>query len=335
MTLISEVFGSRANRTGKLSYKPYRIKTFAAHGFGTFTGLATLALLMSDLIGLIDPDQLRLLQQWPIFSLLVGAPLLAAAIWGLHAQDRLVDLELKAGTQHTLRILVGDFIENLEKHPDASCAFGVNDQFTVTGLRAGSAHADFLEAYFGADDHAESQRLIDEALVGGPVGLQPATAASGAVLVAPERPCGPAVRESHPYGTVVCVPFSSDSRGNARHAFMLANSSQVAHGFRGQGTSPQLVAQIWEYHGRTGHVTDELLFTLIGNGGSRDVDPMTSARSLIDQYYRHLDEAKRTDVCIKKMIISISKRQVDAAEVDLEVLHTYAKARNALYRASL
>jgi hypothetical protein len=140
-------------------------------------------------------------------------------------------------------------------------------------------------------------------------------------------------RTQHPFGTVACVPFGQDTQGRPRNAFLLVNSTANRLGYIGEGSSSDLLSRIWDYHEQQGHVTDEIVFTLIGNGGSRDSDPTTSARNIIDEYYRQLEKSRKRGPYIKCVTISIHSQAVMNAEVDLEVVHNYAKARNSLHRA--
>lgn len=80
-------------------------------------------------------------------------------------------------------------------------------------------------------------------------------------------------------------------------------------------------------------VTEQIVFSLIGTGHSQDLSKMGSVFQIIDEYFAQLEEPSLEVVRIKRLVISMLPRTVMSAEVDLEVVHNYAKSRSAIHQA--
>lgn len=329
MTSLSDVALRRDRRTTRVSFRRYRLKTFGRSSLRGATLAVTSYVSLAEGTQWLAPSAQPILVAHRTTAIVLGLGL--AVAYGVLAQWKLARLTLSPESQHSLTIVVEDFIKNLAEYSEASCAFGVNDRFSVTGLKEGSAHQDFLRAYFGDNSEETNQALLDKALVTAGLVAEP-TAITGPAWEAGDHSHE---RERHPLGTVACLPFGEEGARGRRHAFLLANSSAGTHGFHGSGSSGNLVSEIWSYHARHHVVSKQLLVTLIGNGHSNDLDPMSSARNLIDCYYRHLEQSSVHEVSVKNLLISISPETVNSASVDLELIHAYARTRNALYRALL
>lgn len=301
------------------SYRRYQAETFAVEGARAFAYVAAAMLPLFEASLLFAPWLTS--HRWWVLAAVAILVVVVGLTRGLVAAGRLRRLAVPVKSGREVLVVVADFMENVDNFPDASIVFGVNDEFSVFGLKSNSVHASFLRKYFSHRDTEQNQAAMDVAL-----------RETALVPAGHPRPDASVERPRHPTGTVVCLPFDTDTNGDPRNAFLLANSSRRRHGFSGDGQTDQMIRRVWEYHDEHRVVTDQILFSLVGTGHSADLTKMSSAFHIVDEYFRHLENASPV-VRVKRLVISILPEAVMRAEVDLQAVHEYVRARAALHRA--
>lgn len=302
---------------GRKSYRRYQAETFAAEGARALAYVAAVMLPLFEASLLFAPSLTN--RRWWVLAAVATLLVVVGLTRGLLAAGRLRRLAVPVKSGREVLVVVADFMENVENFQDASIVFGVNDEFSVSGLKSNSVHAGFLRRYFAHHDTDQNQAAMDLAL-----------RETALVPAGHPRPDERGDRPRHPTGTVVCLPFDADTNGDPRNAFLLANSSRHRHGFDGDRQTHQMIRRIWEYHDEHRVVTDQILFSLVGTGHSGDLAKMRSAFHIVDEYFRHLEESPV--VRVKRLVISILPEAVMRAEVDLQAVHEYVRARAALHR---
>lgn len=298
------------------SYRRYQAETFAAEGARALAYVAAVMLPLFEASLLFAPWLTS--RRWWVLAAVATLLVVVGLTRGLLAAGRLRRLAVPVKSGREVLVVVADFMENVEAFQDASIVFGVNDKFSVSGLKSNSVHASFLRKYFAHRDADQNQAAMDLAL-----------RETALVPAGPSRP-DESGEPRHPTGTVVCLPFDTDTNGDPRNAFLLANSSRRTIGFSGDGQTDKMIRRIWDYHDEHRVVTDQILFSLVGTGHSGDLTKMKSAFHIVDEYFRHLEESPV--VRVKRLVISILPKAVMRAEVDLQAVHEYVRARAALHR---
>lgn len=299
----------------KNKYAAFRFKTFlkiagrqGAIGF-------TSAFAATEIIVLLAPPT----ETYRTFFMigLAGSLLSVSLVRALIAQARLAHMKFTLSPTHDVRVYVDDFMENLKTFPRASCVFGVNDEYSVVGLKKDSIHQAFLNEYFADASEVEQQFIMDQAVNGA---LDEGQFFNGEVKD----------RRNLAHGTVVRLPFEIDGSSD-RNAFMLANSRRADHGFHGSRSTQNLLGQIWLYHQEHKLVTDELLFALVGSGHSKDLSKTRSLVRIIDEFFEGLSDGfARTN--INRLILSVPEATVMSGEVNLEAVHQYIRSKIAVQR---
>ncbi|NLF04244.1 MAG: hypothetical protein GX593_04480 [Actinomycetales bacterium] len=282
----------------------------------TFVTLFGLGIAVFEVAMLVLEDVDR---TWlPVFVYIFFGVLVAvSALRGLVARRRTRAHRVEVSPEASVEIVVDDFLGNLDRFPRASCVFGVNDRFAVEDLAPTSLHAHFLDTYATSTESAARQSELDAVLE--KYGIDPGTA--GAL--------DDDARKRHPGGTVVAVPFG-EGAGAARYAFLLVNSSRGTLGFT-RVEEDAHVRAVWDFHVKKRHVSDEVVFSLVGTGESRRLGKIQSAVEIIDEYFTQREHDPHPS--IRRLIISIHPETVVTGEVDLEVLYNYLDARAAVHRA--
>lgn len=301
------------------SYRRYQAETFAAEGARALAYVAAAMLPLFEASLLFAPWLTS--RRWWVLAAVATLLVVVGLTRGLLAAGRLRRLAVPVKSGREVLVVVADFMENVDTFQDASIVFGVNDEFSVSGLKSNSVHASFLRKYFAHREADQNQAAMDLAL-----------RETALVPAGHPPPDESGERPRHPTGTVVCLPFDTDTNGDPRNAFLLANSSRRRHGFSGDRQTHQMIRRIWEYHDEHRVVTDQILFSLVGTGHSGDLAKMRSAFHIVDEYFRHLENDSPV-VRVKRLVISILPEAVMRAEVDLQAVHEYVRARAALHRA--
>lgn len=302
----------------KNRYTAFRFKTFlklagrqGAIGF-------TSAFAATEIVVLLAPPT----ETFRTFFMigLAGTLLAVSVVRAFIAQARLAHMKFELSPTHDVRVYVNDFMENLKTFPRASCVFGVNDEYSVLGLKSDSFHQAFLNEYFAHDSEVERQRITDQAV-------------NGTLSKAPLLNGELDHRTNHAHGTVVRLPFGVGGSSD-RNAFMLANSRRADHGFHGSRSTQNLLGQIWSYHDEKRLVTDELVFALVGSGHSKDLTKTRSLVRIIDEFFEGLSDGfARTN--INRLILSVPEATVMSGEVNLEAVHQYIRSKIAVQRELL
>jgi len=300
------------------TYARFRLRRFFSRGWRVFAAVFTVGYAgLQAAVFLIDGlDPLR----FPVVASIFGVALVAAIIAGLIAQARLRSVTVAVDAGHSVTVVVGDFMDNLDKYPRASFVLGINDRAAVEGLAEDSLHFAVLDR-FSRGGARERQESLDDALL--------------EQRLIPRRQRGRVEwdrRTVLPHGTVVMQPVGTFGSAGARSAFLVVNSSRGRTDYRGTGASRSAADQVWAFHEHAGVFTDEILFSLVGTGRSRDLSKMHSALRIIDRYFEGL--AHDRPVRIARVVISILPSVVRSGEVDLDVLHRYMSAKVAAERTS-
>jgi len=314
------VTGTRArSATGPQTYARFRLRRFFSRGWRVFAAVFTVGYAgLQAAVFLIDGiDPLRLPGVVAVFSV----AFVAAVVAGLIAQARLRRLTVAVDAEHSVTVVVGDFMDNLVRYPGASIVFGINDRAAVQGLAEDSLHFAVLDHFSPGAGAADRQAALDEALLD--------------QRLIPKRQRGRldwTRRAALPHGTVVMQPLGDFGSSEARGAFLVVNSARGRADYHGTGISRSAADQVWAFHEQTGTVTEEILFSLVGTGRSRDLTKMQSALRIIDRYFESL--AHDRHVRISRVVISILPAVVRSGEVDLDVLHRYMSAKVAAERTA-
>ena len=91
------------------------------------------------------------------------------------------------------------------------------------------------------------------------------------------------------------------------------------------------VGAVWDFHEAHDHVSDEVVFSLVGTGESRRLGKIQSAVEIVDEYFGRRERPGRARV--RRLVISIHPHTVTRGEVDLEAVYRYLDARAAVHRA--
>lgn len=267
------------------------------------------ALLLFDWVG-----PLRL---W-LMLLVLTVAICAAGYRGFVSRQELTGYRIEIDQTHSITTMVGDFIDNVESRPKAHFVFGANAEFSTSGLVASSVHAGFLKHFFPCEDEVATQGALDEAMKN--LGLQ-ITSEDGSS------------RHQHDLGTIVAQRVK-DSKGNARVAYLFANSIRKNHGFSGKGSTTGVLESVWAFHVEHGSSSDELIFPLIGTGESKDFKKTKAITNIIDAYFAELENTPRShEAPVRELVLSIHSSAVECGEINLEAVHRYMRARTAVFNS--